>query len=149
MLKTVPFQIIQFSITMQFKCKYGLIFKNISISSYSVQSNNSDQHNHAVSSIQPIDRALSGATTPCQRRARSHGNEGVLRIPQISSITGTSPSDCLESYIQDSRWVGLTPLQRCSSCILLPQATEEAYQPRGLFNARRWFIAFATYSVQT
>ena len=34
--KTVPFQIIQFSISTQFKCKYGLIIKNISISSYSV-----------------------------------------------------------------------------------------------------------------
>ena len=38
---TVPFQIIQFSISMQFKCKYGLIVKSISISSYSVWSNNS------------------------------------------------------------------------------------------------------------
>ena len=26
------------------------------------------------------------------------GNEGVLRIPQSSSIAGTSPSDCLVSY---------------------------------------------------
>ena len=39
--KIVPFQIIQFSISMQFKCKYGLFVKNISISSYSVYSNNS------------------------------------------------------------------------------------------------------------
>ena len=28
----------------------------------------------------------------------SNGNERVLRIPQSSSITGTSPSDCLVSY---------------------------------------------------
>ena len=32
---------IQFSMSTQFKCKYGLIVKNISISSYSVESNNS------------------------------------------------------------------------------------------------------------
>ena len=32
MLKTVQLQIIQFSINTQFKCKYGLIVKNISIS---------------------------------------------------------------------------------------------------------------------
>ena len=32
--KTAQFQIIQFS--MQFKCKYSLIVKNISVSSYSV-----------------------------------------------------------------------------------------------------------------
>ena len=36
MSKTVLFQIIQFSISTQFKCKYGLIVKNISILSYSV-----------------------------------------------------------------------------------------------------------------
>ena len=50
------------------------------------------------SSIQPIDRALSGATTPGQSGPESDGNEGVLRIPQSSSIAGTSPSDCLMSY---------------------------------------------------
>ena len=36
MSKTVPFQIIQFSISTQFKRKYCLIVKNISNSSYSV-----------------------------------------------------------------------------------------------------------------
>ena len=36
MLKTVQSQTIQFSISTQFKCKYSLIAKNISISSYSV-----------------------------------------------------------------------------------------------------------------
>ena len=49
------------------------------------------------SSIQPIDRTLSGATIPGQSGPGSTGNEGVLRIPQSPSITGTSPSDCLES----------------------------------------------------
>ena len=34
--KAVPFQIIQLSITLQFKYKYGLITKNLSILSYSV-----------------------------------------------------------------------------------------------------------------
>ena len=29
MSKTIPFQTIQFRISMQFKCKYGLIVKNI------------------------------------------------------------------------------------------------------------------------
>ena len=45
-----------------------------------------------------MDRALSGATTPGQSGPGSDGNEGVLRIPQSSSIAGTSPSDCLVSY---------------------------------------------------
>ena len=34
--KTILFQIFQFSISTQFKYKYGLIVKDISISSYSV-----------------------------------------------------------------------------------------------------------------
>ena len=50
------------------------------------------------SSIQPIDRALSGANTLGQSEPGSDGNEGVFHIPQSSSITGTSPSDCLVSY---------------------------------------------------
>ena len=41
---------------------------------------------------------LSGATTPGQSGPGSDGNEVVLRIPQRSSIAGTSPSDCLVSY---------------------------------------------------
>ena len=49
-------------------------------------------------SIWPIDRTLSGATTPGQSGPGSNGNEEVFRIPQSSSITGTSPSDCLVSY---------------------------------------------------
>ena len=50
------------------------------------------------SSIGPIDRTLSGATTMGQSRPGSDGNEGVLSILQSSSITGASLSDCLMSY---------------------------------------------------
>ena len=73
-IKTVLFQTIQFSISTQF------------------------------SSIWPIGRSLSGATTPDQSRSGSDGNEGGLRIPQRSSITGTSPSDSLVSYPGHSLW---------------------------------------------
>ena len=41
---------------------------------------------------------LSGATTSGQSGPGSDGNKGVLCIPQSSSLTGTSPSDCLGSY---------------------------------------------------
>ena len=47
-------------------------------------------------------RTLSGATTPGQSGPGSDGNKGVLSIPQSSSITGTSPSDCLVSYLGHS-----------------------------------------------
>ena len=40
----------------------------------------------------------SGATTSGLGRPGSDGNEGVLRIPQSSSISEHSPSDCLMSY---------------------------------------------------
>ena len=49
-------------------------------------------------SIRSIDKTLSGTTTPGQSGPGSNYNEGVLRIPQSSSVTGTSPSDCLVSY---------------------------------------------------
>ena len=49
------------------------------------------------SSIWPIDRTLSDATTPGQSGFGSDGNEEALYIPQSSSITQTSPSDSLVS----------------------------------------------------
>ena len=55
-----------------------------------------------LSSIWPIDRTLSGATTLGQSGPGGEGNEEVLRIPQSSSITGATPSDCLVSYPGDT-----------------------------------------------
>ena len=46
----------------------------------------------------PIECASSGATVPGQSGPGSKGNKGVPRIPQSSSITGTSPSDCWVKY---------------------------------------------------
>ena len=58
------------------------------------------------SSIWPINRTLSGATTPGQ------SNEGVLHIPQSSSISGTSSSGCLVSYLGHLLEAGVLPLCR-------------------------------------
>ena len=69
--------------------------------------------------------ALSGATILGQSGPGTNGNKGVLRIPQSSSIIGTSSSDCLVSYTGHSLGKGLTTLQRCSWCILQPQPTEQ------------------------
>ena len=41
---------------------------------------------------------LSDATTAGQSGPGSDGNEEILRIPQSSSIAGTSPSDYLVTY---------------------------------------------------
>ena len=76
-VKTVLLQAIQFSISTHFSC------------------------------IWPIERTLSGANTPSQSGPGSDSSEGILRIPQRSGITGTSPSDCLMSYPRHSlRGVG-------------------------------------------
>ena len=54
------------------------------------------------SSICPLDRTLSGATTPGQSGPGSNGNEGLLRIPQSYNITGASQSNCLMLYPRHS-----------------------------------------------
>ena len=54
--------------------------------------------------IWPIYRILSGATKLDISGPWSDGNEGLLRIPQSSSITGASSSDYLVSYISCIRW---------------------------------------------
>ena len=51
-----------------------------------------------LNSIWRIDWPQSDATTQGQSGPESDGNEGVLRVPQSSSNTRTSSSDCLESY---------------------------------------------------
>ena len=72
------------------------------------------------SSIRPIDRTLSGATTPGENGPGINSNEGVLCILQLSKARASS-SDGL----QDTRGgEGLTPPQRYSRDILQPQPTE-------------------------
>ena len=51
-----------------------------------------------ISFIWPIDRVLSGDTTPGQSGPGSDDNKGVILIPHSSSITEVSSSDCLVSY---------------------------------------------------
>ena len=74
------------------------------------------------------DRTLSGVTTPDHSRPRSYGNERVLRIPQISSITVISPSDCLLSYPGHSLWGGILFFCR--------EAVGVFYRPSRLGNRR-------------
>ena len=125
--------------SMQFKCKYGLIVKKVSILSYSVK------QKYVISSIKPIDRALSGATTPGHSGPGSNGNKGVLRISQGSSITGTSLLDCLVSYPGHSLGGGLTAWQRCSQCILHPQPTGQGIRGKMLSARFQWKTATSNW----
>ena len=54
--------------------------------------------NHGLVLSNPYIGPLLGASSLGQSGPGSKGNEGVLRIPQGSSITGTSPLDCLVPY---------------------------------------------------
>ena len=99
--QTVLIQTIQFSIRMQF------------------------------SSIWPRDRALSGANIPGQSGPGSNRNEGIFCIPRNTSITGTSPLECLVSYPGHSfGGKGYISLQRHSQCILQLQPTGQDTQWR-------------------
>ena len=67
-----------------------------------------DSHNltsviclHTVCSIWPIDRTLSGVTTPDQSELGNNGSEGVIHIPQISKA-GAVPLDYLIAYPRHS-----------------------------------------------
>ena len=55
---------------------------------------------------------LSGAATPGQSRLGSDGHEGILRIPQSSSINGPLSSDSLVSYPGHSWRAGVSSLCR-------------------------------------
>ena len=81
-----------------------------------------------------MDRALSGATTPGQSGPPgSNGNEGVLRIPKSSSTAGTSPSDCLVSYLGHSLRGGSYPSAEVQSVYSTAPADWERRQRWDLY----------------
>ena len=132
----LPFKIIQFSISTQFKCRTDL-FQAI-LFSISTQ----------FRSIWPIERTLSSANNPGLSWPGSDGNEGVHRILQSSTITEASPSDFLVSYPRNS-WECLSPLRICSRCILLPKPTRLSllYWEGGLTPCREAVDVFYSPSV--
>ena len=88
MFETYLFQTVQFSICTDFVYTQlnvkAILFQIIKFS-ISTQ----------FSCIWPVDRTLSDGPW-------SNGNKREIHIPQSSSITGASPSDCLASYIGHS-----------------------------------------------
>ena len=88
-------------------------------------------HLFTHSSIWPIHRTLSDATTLSQSRPGSNGIEEVLHIPQSSSITEASPSDCLASYPEQS-WKESNPL---------PAEMQWVYSA-ALFDLTRYFAGY-------
>ena len=68
--------------------------------------------NHGLVQFNPYIGPLSVATTPGQSGPGSNGNEGVLRIPQSSRITGTSSSDFFIVISRTLVGEGVLPLCR-------------------------------------
>ena len=113
------------------KCQNSSISNNLIWYKYSfnVKSssilNNLVQHTETVP-FQTIQFSITtqfSSTNPGQCAPGSDGIKRVLRIPQSSSITGTSLSDC-QCHIHNIRWLcGLIPMQRGSRSILQLQPT--------------------------
>ena len=122
-------------------CKHILLKHTVKCSNSSL-SNNSIYHVIFFTQFKcqtPIDRTLTGATTPGQSGPRNDANERILCILQSSSINGVSPSDCLISYPRHSFWVLIHP-QRHSQCILQPQSTRLGLVC--LFNGISTFVGY-------
>ena len=92
------------------------------------------------SSILAIDRTISSGTNSSMIGPGINCHESVLWIPQSSSVSEASPSDCFMSYPGHSRG-RLTPLQSCSRCILKPRLTGPyvAFKKVNCFNIFMWF----------
>ena len=73
------------------------------------------------SSIWPIVRTLSAATTPGQSEPASNDNEGILHILQISR-TGALPSEGLVLYLGHSLGVRSYPSAEMRSVYSAPPA---------------------------
>ena len=77
------------------------------------------------SSICPIDRTLSGATTLDQRGPRSDTMKRYSVFPKAAALLEPH-HQIVQCDNQNVRWGGgLTPQQRCSQYILRPQPTEQ------------------------
>ena len=88
------------------------------------------------SSIWFIDGILTGTTTPRQSGSGSNSNQGVFYILK-SSKTWASSSDGVQCHTQDTGWdTCLTPLQKCSQCVL---------QFLGFFFFSLFFFSFHFY----
>ena len=114
--KTVLFEIIQLSISTRFKCKYGWIVKNVSISSYSVYS-----IHFSISMLLVLFNPYIG---PYQvLRWQWRGTPHSPKLQHCWNLTIRLFSVISRTLVMGG---GLTPLQRCCQCILQPQLTGQS-----------------------
>ena len=101
MSKTVQVQTIQFSISTVF-CLLTVKWKKVNFKQPSLAK-------LQFSSIWPIDRTLSGATTSGQSEPGSDGNKEVFYIRQAPALLEPH-HQIVSCHNQDTRWGSLTPL---------------------------------------
>ena len=112
MSKTVPFEIIQLSISTQFKCKYGLIVKNhFYFKLFSLP----QTINFRISMLLVLFNPQIGPYQVLPLRARvdlgAMAMKGYSAFPKAPALLEPSPSDCLVSYPGHSLG-GVLPLCR-------------------------------------
>ncbi len=118
MSKTVPFQTIQFSISTQFKCKYSLIVKNCSISSYLVSSNSYNSNNLVQHKYAVLFNPQIGPYQVLPFRARvdlgAMAMKGCFAFPKVP--TSLEPHQrIIQCHIQDTYWGGSYPAAEVQS----------------------------------
>ena len=101
------------------------------------------------SSIQPIDGVLPGTTTPGQSGPGRDGNEGVLCIPQSSSITRTSSWDCLVSYPGHSLEVGSHPSAEVHSVYSTAPADRASFAQSVIYSGPNVSLQQITIKIKT
>ena len=114
MSKTVPFQTIQFSISTQFKCKYGLIVKNISISA--IQCTQIIQFSISM----PLLLFIPGSYQVLPFRAGV--DLGAMAMKRYSAFPQALASlephhQIVQCHIQDTHWGWVLPLCKGAVCV--------------------------------
>ena len=112
MPKTVPILTVQLSMSTQFKWKYSLIVKTFLFWAFQFsQAALVLTIQFSISTQLVLFNPYIDATIPGQNGPGSNDNEGVLHIPTTSSITGTSPLDCIVSYSRHSLGTDTPPTE--------------------------------------
>ena len=106
---------------IQFSISIVLVYKQLNVKTLLFQATQFSISTQ-FSSIQPIDRTLSGATTRARVDHGAMAMNGNFAFPKAPELLEPH-HQIVECHTQETRWVGLTPLQRSCLSILQPQPT--------------------------
>ena len=112
--KAVPFQTIQFSISTWFKCQNRYISSNIVSHKYAILF-------FFTHRLDPIYQMLPIRARVYLGAMAKRGTQHSPKLQYFFNSTIRLLSAIFRTFVEG----GLTPLQRCSQCILQPQLTEQ------------------------